>query len=143
MTHSRFFQLALFFPAALWCLCLLAFSLIYKQGGGFIFNNMYNAYRVFVPYFIFSAYVWNKATGRSYRELLCMASVLPMIWGVFFTLFFIAVSYAVERTIEKCHILAIMAFWATLVAYLLELIPFLILVVFKDDFRSRTVEETE
>ncbi len=110
--------------------------MIYKQGAQFILKNGYYAYRVFVPYLLFAAAVWKVANNKSYRLLVLMASVMPIIWGVFFTLFYVVMSLITERTTEPAHILCIMAFWATVVAYLAELIPFIILVAFKDDFRS-------
>ncbi len=120
----------------LWCLCLLVFSLLNKEGGGFILNNVYNAYRVFVPYLVFAAFAWKIAQRKTYRQLMCMAAVIPLLWGVFFTLFYLVVSFLAERTVEKWYILGMMAFWACLVAYLIELIPFTILAAFKDDFKA-------
>ena len=135
MTQSRFFQISLFFPIALWCLCLLIFSFVYKEGAAFILDNLYNAYRVFVPYVIFAAALWKLADGRPYRILVPLASVIPIVWGVFFTLFYMLVSYIREGMIETWYVLCIMAFWATVVAYLIEAIPLLILTIFKDDFK--------
>lgn len=135
MTQSRFFQLSLFFPFILWSLCLLAFSLIYREGADFILKNLFNACRVFVPYLIFAAVVWRLATGKPYRLLIPLASILPIAWGVFFTLFYMLISYAAERALDPWHVLCIMAFWAAVIAYLAEIIPFLILTIFKDDFK--------
>jgi hypothetical protein len=135
MTQSRFFQISLLLPFALWCLCLLVFSLAYKEGAAFILNNLYNACRVFVPYLIFAAVVWKLASGKSYRLLIPLASVVPIVWGAFFTLFYILISYIMKRAIDAWYVLCIMAFWATVVAYLAEIIPFLILTIFKDDFK--------
>jgi hypothetical protein len=142
MTQSRFFQLALFFPLVLWCLCLLVFSLVYKQGAEFILKNMYYAYRVFVPYLIFAAAVWKAANNRPYRILVLLASVVPIIWGVFFTLFYVLMSFIVQREVDEAwHVLCIMAFWATVVGYLVEIIPFLLLAVFKDHFKTASQKD--
>jgi hypothetical protein len=141
MTQSRFFQLALFFPLVLWGLCLLVFSLAYEEGAEFILKNLYYAYRVFVPYLIFAAAVWKVANNKPYKMLVLLASVVPVIWGVFFTLFYVVMSFIVERKIDEAwHVLCIMAFWATVVAYLVEIIPFLLLAIFKDHFKSGSLE---
>lgn len=134
ITESRFFQLSLFLPLVLWCLFLLIFSVAYKEGADFIMSNLYNAYRVFVPYLIFSVGVWKLARNKPYRLLVPLAAVVPVAWGVFFTIFYMVISYVRERTIETWYVLCIMAFWATLVAYLVEAIPLLILMIFRDDF---------
>ncbi len=136
MTQSRFFQLSLLFPLVVWCACLLVFSLVYKEGAAFILNNLYNAGRVFVPYLIFAAVVWKLAGGKPYRLLIPLASVMPVVWGVFFTLFYMLISYILEHTVDDWYVLCIMAFWAAVVAYIVEIIPFLVLTIFKDDFKS-------
>lgn len=135
MTQSRFFQLSLLLPFVLWCLGLLVFSLVHKQGDNVILSNLWNGYRVFVPYLIFTAAIWKLASNRPYRLLILMAFVVPIIWGVFFTLFYMLSAYIRERTTDEGHVLCIMAFWATLIAYLAEIIPFLILIIFKDNFK--------
>jgi hypothetical protein len=136
MTQSRFFQISLFFPFALWCLCLLVFSFTYKAGAAFILDNLYNAYRVFVPYLIFSAALWKLAYRKPYRWFVFMAAVIPVAWGIFFVLFYLLSSLVTAGTAEKWYVLSIMAFWATLIAYLVELIPLLVLVVFNHDFKA-------
>lgn len=98
-------------------------------------SNLLNGYRVFVPYLIFTAAIWKLASNRPYRLLILMAFVVPIIWGVFFTLFYMLSAYMRERTTDEGHVLCIMAFWATLVGYLVEIIPFLILIIFKDNFK--------
>jgi len=143
MTHSRFFQFCLLFPFVLWCLCLLVFSVIYREGADFILKNIFNACRVFVPYLIFAAAVWKLASGKPYRLLIPLASVVPIVWGVFFTLFYILISSIVERTVDPWHVLCIMAFWAAVVAYIAEIIPLLILTIFKDDFKPREEKQIE
>jgi len=135
MTQSRFFQIALFFPFVIWCFFLLASSLISHQSNDLMLKNLYDGYRVFVPYLIFSAGVWKLASNKPYRVLLFMAFVLPLIWGVFFTFFYIILTYFREASIDKWYVLCIMAFWAAIVAYIAEFIPFILLTVFKDNFR--------
>jgi len=143
MTQSRFFQLSLLFPFVLWGLCLVAFSVVYREGADFILKNLFNACRVFVPYLIFAAAIWKLASEKPYRLLLPLASVVPIVWGVFFTLFYILISYIVEHTVDPWHVLCIMAFWAAVVAYLAEIIPFLILTIFKDNFKSHKRKQIE
>ncbi len=136
MTQSRFFQVSLFFPFVLWCLCLFFFSFLYRAGADLILDNLTNAYRVFVPYLIFSALLWKVIRNKPYRLLILAALVVPLVWGAFFTLFYVAATLVTQHMIEKWYILFIMGFWAALVAYVLEVIPLLILTIFKDDFRS-------
>lgn len=143
MTQSRFFQLSLLFPFVLWCVFLLLFSALYKEGSAFIMNNLFNAFRVFVPYLIFAAIVWKLARNKPYRLLAPLAALIPIVWGVFFTLFYMLISYIVERNVDQWHVLLIMAFWATVVAYLAELIPFLILTIFKEDFKHSEEHQIE
>lgn len=138
MTRSRFFQVSLFFPLLLWCACLLVLSLMYEQGARFFLDNLATAYRVFVPYFIYAALLWRVAHGKPYRSLILLASVVPIVWGVFFVLFYILMSVVRRETMEPLHILAIMAFWATVVGYLLELIPLFLLNMFKESFRPES-----
>jgi len=141
MTQSRFFQWSLFFPFLVWCSALLVFSLAYRQGADFIVTNFTTAYRVLVPYLIFVAAVWKLAKNKSYRLLMLMASVLPVAWGVFFTLFYVVITLLTEQTIDKWYILCIMAFWATIVGYLAEIVPFFVLKTFKEAFRGDQREE--
>ncbi len=143
MTQSRFFQISLLLPFGLWCLCLLVFSFTYKEGAAFILDNLYNAYRVFVPYLIFAAVLWKLAYHKPYRWLVLMASVIPVIWGIFFVLFYALSSLVTAGTVEKLYVLSIMVFWAIVVAYLVELIPFLVLMIFKNDFKSDDVKEVD
>ncbi|MBA4373315.1 MAG: hypothetical protein C0402_10710 [Thermodesulfovibrio sp.] len=135
MTQARFFQVALFFPFAAWCLALLVFSLLNRESNSFILNNLYDAYRVFLPYFIFAALTWKLAARKPYRMLVLMAFVIPIIWGFFFTLCYIGHSYFKEGVIDW-KVLCIMNFWATVAAYLFEVIPYVILLAFKNDFKS-------
>lgn len=135
MTQSRFFQIALFFPFVLWCFALIIFSLMNREGNAFILHNLYDAYRVFLPYFLFAAAVWKLAGSKPYRMLVLIALVVPIIWGFFFTLCYIGHSYFKEGVIDW-KVLCIMNFWATVAAYLFELIPYIILVAFKNDFKS-------
>lgn len=143
MTQTRFFQLSLLLPFVLWGLSLLVFSFTYKEGAAFIIDNMYNAYRVFVPYLIFAAVLWKLSYRKPYRWLVLMAFVIPVIWAVFFVIFFLMSSLVTAGTTEKWYVLLIMAFWAMVVAYLVELMPLLMLVIFKHDFKSVEGEETD
>jgi hypothetical protein len=140
MSQSRFFQVCLFFPFVLWCLCLLLFSLLYRQGAQFILDNLYTAYRVFVPYLLFGAVVWRLARDKPYRVLAAMASFIPIAWGLFFTLFYVVMTLIAGESIERWYIPGIMAFWAIIVAYLLELLPFLVLSIFREHFRDGSQE---
>jgi hypothetical protein len=143
MTQSRFFQISLFFPFILWCLGLLTFSVVFKHGNSDLLKNLTTGYRVFVPYLIFAALLWKIVDRKTYRSLKLSAFAVPIIWGFFFTVWYIVASLVTGKSAEPVHILCIMAFWATTVAYLLELIPFLILVIFKDDFRSQCQEDRQ
>lgn len=139
MTQSRFFQLSLSFPIILWCLSLIVFLFVYKQVDKEILKNVVNGYRILVPYLIFAGILWKWASNRPYRLLILAAGVAPMVWGCFFALYHLLVFYALERVISEWYVYIIMAFWAMVVAYLFEIIPFLILIVFKDDFRPVSV----
>jgi hypothetical protein len=140
MTRSRFFQLSLFFPVLLWVLGMLGYSLMYKHSYDGIISNLFDALRVFVPYFFFAAIVWRLADNKPYRALMVMTFVIPIIWGIFFTLCYMPYSYFKERLLDW-YILCIMGFWATFVAYFAELIPYLILVTFKDNFKDAPVKD--
>ena len=100
-------------------------------------NNMSDALRVFVPYLIFAAAVWKLAKNKPYKTLIFLAFVVPIAWGFFFTLCYMPYSYFKEKLLDW-YILCIMGFWATFVAYLAEVIPYLILTTFKDGFRRET-----
>ncbi len=143
MTQSRFFQISLYFPFALWLVCLVGFSIVTRGSNNFVLNNLYDAYRIFVPYLIFTALIWKMARNRPYRLLMLMAFVVPIVWGVFFTLFYMVVTFLRDHIIDKWYVLCIMSFWATVVAYLFEIIPYLILVIFKNDFRSESSEQVD
>jgi hypothetical protein len=135
MTQSRFFQISLFLPVALWSAGLLFFLFVLKQGNELIVNNISNGYRVLVPYLIFAGILWKLSNNKPYRLLMFMAFVVPIAWGGFFTLFYIVVTLIKEGTLDKWYILLIMAFWAAVVAYVFEIIPLIIMSIFKNDFR--------
>jgi len=101
-------------------------------------NNMSDALRVFVPYLIFAAAVWKLAKNKPYKTLIFLAFVVPIAWGFFFTLCYMPYSYFKEKMLDW-YILCIMGFWATLVAYFAEVIPYLILVIFKGNFKDATI----
>jgi hypothetical protein len=140
MTQSRFFQISLFFPFVLWCLALFFFSFVYKAGADFIVDNLTNAYRVFVPYLIFAAVLWRLIKNMPYRLLILAAMIVPIVWGVFFTLFYVVAILITQHMVEKWYILLIMGFWAAFVAYVIEALPLLILTIFKGDFKSDSGE---
>ncbi len=135
MTQSRFFQLSLFFPGILWLLGLLIFSIANRESYDFIVKHMFDAFRVFVPYAIFAAVVWRMVKHRPYRQLVLFAFVIPIVWGVFFTLCYIVHSYLLDPMVDR-NVLWMMAFWATFVAYIVEIIPFIVLMIFKGDFTA-------
>ena len=132
MTQSRFFQVSLFFPFIVWFLALTLFSFANHESNNFLLKNLSDAYRVFVPYLVFAAGVWQLSKNRPYRTLMAMASIIPIIWGGFFSFFYMLYIYGKEGFIDW-FVVSVMAFWAALVAYLFEFIPFLVLVIFKNN----------
>ena len=139
MTQSRFFQLSLFFPLVLWFIGLLVFSVVNKEGSAFIIKHMFDAVRVFVPYLLFAFVVWKLAANKPYRLLILMAVLIPIIWGIFFMLCYLLNAIITDQ-VRDLHILLIMAFWATVVAYLAEMIPLIVLAAFKNDFKAEPLE---
>jgi hypothetical protein len=139
MTQSRFFQLSLFFPLILWFLGLLVFSFVNKEGYAFIIKHMFDAVRVFVPYLLFAAGVWRLASNKPHRILILIAFVAPIIWGFFFTVCYYLNAIVTDQ-VRDLKVLLMMAFWATVVAYLAEAIPHIILTIFKNDFRPEAAE---
>lgn len=140
MTKSRFFQWSLAFPLVLWFVGLLVFSIVNREGYAFIVKHMFDAVRVFVPYVIFAAGVWKLSANRPHHVLMLIAFIAPIIWGVFFTICYL-VNAIITDQVRDLHILLIMAFWATLVAYLSEIIPYIVLSIFKNDFKPEVSEE--
>jgi hypothetical protein len=141
MTQSRFFQYSLLFPLILWFLGLLVFSVVNKEGYAFIIKHMFDAVRVFVPYLLFAAGVWKLAANKPHRILILIAFVAPIIWGVFFTLCYL-MNAIVTDEVRDLKVLLMMAFWATLVAYIAEAMPHIVLTIFKNDFKPEVIEET-
>jgi hypothetical protein len=139
MTQSRFFQLSLFFPLVLWFLGLLIFSFVNKEGYTFIIKHMFDAVRVFVPYLLFAAGVWRLAANKPHRILMLIAFFAPIIWGLFFTLCYLVNAFITDQ-VRDLNVLLMMAFWATLVAYLAEAIPHILLTIFKNDFKPELPE---
>lgn len=119
----------------LWAIGLFGYSIVSKQDYEFIMKHMIDALRVFVPYLIFSAAVWRIARDKPYRTLVLLAFVVPIVWGIFFTLCYLPYSYFKEKMLDW-YILCIMGFWATFVAYLSEIVPYFILTTFKDNFTN-------
>jgi hypothetical protein len=103
-------------------------------------DNLYNTYRVFVPYLIFGGILWKLAYHKPYRWFILMAAIIPVLWAVFFVLFYILSTLVTAGTTEKWYVLSIMAFWAMVIAYLVESIPLLILLIFRHDFKSDVKE---
>jgi len=137
MTHARFFQLSLSFPFILWAIGLFGYSIVSKHNYEFISQHVFDALRVFAPYLVFAAAVWRMARNKPYRALIFLAFIVPIVWGLFFTLCYMPYSYFKEKMLDW-YILCIMGFWATFVAYLAEIIPYLILATFKENFASAT-----
>ena len=140
MTQSRFFQFSLALPVALWAVGLLIVSLALGQDSGAIRQNLYNGHHIFLPYLIFAALIWKLVSKKPYGLLMFMSFAVPILWGCFFTLWYAVVTYMLEGHTETWFVLLIMAFWATLVGFLCELIPFWILSRFKAKFEA--VEHT-
>ncbi|NJD55732.1 MAG: hypothetical protein FIA94_04915 [Nitrospirae bacterium] len=138
MTHSRYFQLSLSFPFILWAIGLGGYSIATTQNYEFIATHLLDALRVFVPYLLFAAVVWRLAKNKPYRSLIALAFVIPIAWGIFFTVCYMPYSYFKEKMLDW-YILCIMGFWATFVAYVAEIIPYVILAAFRDNFTSETV----
>jgi len=141
MTQSRFFQIALSFPVVVWLVCLLVFTALGRDSSDLIMKNLYEGYRILIPYLIFAAVVWRLAANRPYRVLMLMAFTVPLVWGIFFTLFYMATAFIKDNTIDRWYILVIMAFWATVIGYLFEVIPYIILSIFKQDFKDGPPEQ--
>lgn len=140
MTQSRFFQWSLIFPLVMWFLGLLVFSFVNKEGYAFIIKHMFDAVRVFVPYLLFAAGVWKVAANKPHRILILIAFFAPIIWGFFFMLCYLLNAIITDQ-VRDLGVLLMMAFWATVVAYLAEAIPHIILTIFKNDFKPEVLEE--
>jgi hypothetical protein len=140
MTQSRFFQLSLFFPLILWFLGLLVFSIVNKEGYAFIIKHIFDSIRVFVPYLLFAAGIWKLAANKPHRILILIAFFAPIIWGLFFTICYLLNAIVTDQ-VRDLNVLLMMAFWATLVAYLAEAIPHIVLTIFKNDFKPELSEE--
>jgi hypothetical protein len=136
MTQSRFFQVSLLFPVAVWGLGLLIFSFVLRQNNGIIWQNLYNGYHIFVPYLIFAVVIWRLVSNKPYGLLMFMAFIVPILWGFFFTLWYVMATYIQDRSIETWFVLLIMVFWATLVGFLFEIIPLLVLSKLKTKFKA-------
>ena len=136
MTQSRFFQMSLALPVALWGLGLLLFSVVLGHDSGTFQQNLYNGHHIFLPYLIFAIVIWKLVNGKPYGLLIFMAFAVPILWGCFFTLWYVAVTYIQNGSTETWFVLSVMAFWATLVGYIFEIIPFWILRKFKTNFKA-------
>jgi len=136
MTQSRFFQVSLLLPVAVWGLGLLIFSFVLRLDNGVIWQNLYNGHHIFVPYLIFAAVIWKLVSNKPYGLLMFMAFIVPILWGFFFTLWYVLVTYIQHRSIETWFVLSIMVFWATFVGFLFELIPLYVLNKLKTKFKA-------
>ncbi len=136
MTQSRFFQISLLLPVAVWGLGLLIVSFVLRHANDVILQNLYNGHHIFVPYLIFAAVIWNLVNNKPYGLLMFMAFIVPILWGFFFTLWYVVVTYIQDGSMEDWFVLSIMVFWATLVGFLFEIIPLLVLTKFKTKFKA-------
>jgi hypothetical protein len=136
MTQSRFFQVSLFLPVVVWGLGLLIFSIMLRHANGVILQNLYNGHHIFVPYLIFVAVIWNLVNNKPYGLLMLMAFLVPILWGFFFTFWYIVVTYIQDGSVENLFVLSIMVFWATVAGYLFEIIPLWVLSKFKTRFKA-------
>jgi hypothetical protein len=136
MTQSRFFQVSLLLPLAVWGLGLLIVSVMLRHDNNVIWQNLYNGHHIFVPYIIFAVVIWKVVSKKPYGLLMVMAFIVPILWGFFFTLWYVVATYIQDRSVEAWYILLIMVFWATVVGFLFEVIPFLILSKLKTKFKA-------
>ena len=135
MTQSRFFQISLSFPLLLWLIGLIVYAAFNGFSYSLIVNHLFDATRVFVPYFIFAAVLWRLARHKTYGQLTLVAIAAPVVWGLFFVLCFILSTWIANPGVDRAS-LWMMAFWATVIAYVAEIIPYIILSIFKNDFRQ-------
>ena len=136
MTQSRFFQLSLFFPFVVWFLYLLISSLLNHRDIGLILSDLFDAYPIFIPYFIFAAMLWKLSSKKTFSQLVILALIAPVLWGFFYAISHSVQYYCKEKAIEPLSILGIMIFWAMAVGYVVEAVPLIVLTVFKDDLKS-------
>lgn len=133
MTQSRFFQLSLSFPFLLWLIGLIVFAALSGFSYSLILNHLFDATRVFIPYFIFAAVLWKLAKNRTYGQLTLIALTAPVVWGLFFVFFFIVSTWIANPVVDRTS-LWMMAFWATVIAYVAEIIPYVVLSIFRNNF---------
>ena len=136
MTQSRFFQISLILPLVTWVVGLLAISFAEKLDNAAILQNLYLGHRIFIPYMVFAALIWKLVNNKPYGMLMFMSFIVPILWGIFFTIWFVVATYIQEGTIEALNVLLIMILWATVVGFLFEIIPFWILRKFKNRFTA-------
>ena len=136
MTQSRFFQISLALPVAVWGVGLILFSLVLRHDSGALQQNLYNGHHIFLPYLIFAVLISKLVDNKPYGLLMFMAFVVPILWGCFFTLWYVVVTYIQNGSTETWFVLSIMAFWATLVGFLFELLPLWVLRKFKTAFKA-------
>jgi hypothetical protein len=136
MTQSRFFQISLVLPVVTWVLGLLVISFAQKLDTDAILQNLYLGHRIFIPYIVYAALIWKLVSNKPYGLLMFMSFIVPILWGLFFTVWYVIATYIQEGTIEALNVLLIMILWATLAGFLFEIIPFWILRKFKTRFRA-------
>ena len=136
MTQARFFQVSLILPFVMWGIGLLIFSLVLRPDSGALQQNLYNGHHIFLPYLIFAVVVWKLVNNKPYGLLMFMAFIVPILWGCFFTLWYVVVTYIQNGSTETLFVLSIMAFWAALVGFLFEIIPLWVLRKFKTNFKA-------
>lgn len=135
MTQARFFQLSLFFPLVLGVGYLIALLLGEKQDIGIALNKLFEAYPIFLPYIVFTAIMWKISDNKPFSRLVLIALIAPLVWGLFYAFSYVVQYYIKEQMTTQWFVLLIMVFWATVAGYILEAVPLLVLVIFKDNFR--------
>src|SRR5574340_886160 len=113
MTQPRFFQVSMLAPVVLWGLITLVVSLFLRHDYE-VRQNLYNGYHIVVPYLIFTLVIWKWVSNKTFGFLMLMAFVVPILWGFFFTVWYLLVSYIQKGSLEQWFVLLIMVFWATL-----------------------------
>ncbi|MBF0557570.1 MAG: hypothetical protein HQL08_02195 [Nitrospirae bacterium] len=136
MTKSRFFQLSLFFPFGVWCIYLIVSSLLNGLDISLLLSRLFDAYPIFIPYFIFAAILWKLSDKKPFIQLVILALVAPLLWGFFYAFSHAVQYYFKQKAVEPFSILAIMVFWATVAGYLIEAVPLIVLTVLRNDLKS-------
>jgi hypothetical protein len=136
MTQSRFFQISLVLPVVTWGIGLLIIAFAYRMDNQDTLQHLYLGHRIFIPYIIYAALVWKLVSNKPFGVLMLMAFIVPIVWGLFFTLWYAVFTYIQNGSIDPYYVLLIMILWATLVGFLFEVFPFWVLRKFKDRFKA-------